>query len=307
MQTSGPSSEPSFNKVLLATDFSSASQAAFQSALGVCTTLQASLSILHVFEYVDVVPQETGGQLLELNSTYEKAKSSLDCLQQVAQRAGVTCEAIMGSGIPSPTILDTITSRKIDLAILGTNALHGFERLIFGSTAETILRKAPCPVMTIGPRVLDAARVVQLEDPIIFVTDFNLTTIDAIRYAAFFCKMTRSPLHCLHVLPRTLEGGSCKHVIPQIMTKALQHVATESGTTIDPPVCAVTYGSEISNAVVDYAKQQNAKLIVLGVRQASMMASHVPAHIAYRIITEALCPVLTMAFASHTVLTPNCL
>ena len=48
----------------------------------------------------------------------------------------------------------------------------------------------------------------------------------------------------------------------------------ESGTTIDPPVCAITYGSEISNAVVDYAKQQKAKLIVLGVRQASMVASH---------------------------------
>jgi nucleotide-binding universal stress UspA family protein len=83
------------------------------------------------------------------------------------------------------------------------------------------------------------------------------------------------------------------------MTEALQRVAIESGTTIDLPVCAITYGSEISNAVVEYAKQQKARLIVLGVRQASMVASHLPAHIAYRIITEAPCPVLTVAFASQ--------
>jgi nucleotide-binding universal stress UspA family protein len=134
---------------------------------------------------------------------------------------------------------------------------------------------------------------------VVFATDFHLKTTYAIRDAAFFYKATGSPLHCLHVLPRTLEGGNRSHVIPQIMTEALQRVAIESGTTIDLPVCAITYGSEISNAVVEYAKQQKARLIVLGVRQASMVASHLPAHIAYRIITEAPCPVLTVAFASQ--------
>jgi nucleotide-binding universal stress UspA family protein len=216
----------------------------------------------------------------------------------------------MGSGIPSVTILETLTSDAIDLAVLGTNALHGFERLVFGSTAEVVLRKASCPVLTVGPQASNARRASQIKSPVVFATDFHLTTTHAICYASAICKVTRSPLHCLHVLPRTLEGGSRRHdVTLQIMTEALKHVANESGTTIDPPVCAITYGSEISNAVVDYARQQKAKLIVLGVRQASIVASHVPAHIAYRIITEASCPVLTMAFASqpHATLAAACL
>ena len=309
MQTSTIDSVPSFNKVLLATDFSAASQAAFQTALDVCTAFQASLSILHVFEYTDAVPPETGGQLLELDSFYESARSSLDRLVQEARRSGVACEAAMGSGIPSVTIRETITSNAIDLAILGTNALHGFERLVFGSTAEVVLRKASCPVLTVGPQASNPPRADQIKSPVVFATDFHLTTTHAICYAAAICKATRSPLHCLHVLPRTLEGGSRRHITLQIMTEALKHVASESGTTIDPPVCAITYGSEISTAVVDYARQQKAKLIVLGVRQASMVTSHVPAHIAYRIITEASCPVLTMAFASqpHTALVAACL
>jgi nucleotide-binding universal stress UspA family protein len=304
MQTS----EPSFNNVLLATDFSAASQAAFQTALGVCTALQASLSILHVFEYANAIPPESGGQLLEFDSFYEEARRSLDGLVQVARRAGIVCHATMGSGIPSLTILETIASKHMDLAVLGTNALHGFERLIFGSTAEAVLRKASCPVLTVGPQVSDDPGAAQPQGPVIFATDFHLTTTQTIRYAASFCRAMDAPLHCLHVLPRTVERGSRSHIIPQIVTEALQHIA-ESDPIAHPPVCAVVYGSEISNAVVDYARQHKAKLIVLGVRQASMRASHLPAHIAFRIITEAPCPVLTLACASEAriTLTAACL
>jgi nucleotide-binding universal stress UspA family protein len=134
---------------------------------------------------------------------------------------------------------------------------------------------------------------------VIFATDFDLTTIQAIRYAACFANLNGSPLHCLHVLPRTLEAGSQSAIVPSIMAEALQQLAAESGVVIAPPTCATTFGSEISYAVVDYAREQHARMIVLGVRQASLLASHLPEHITYRIITEANCPVLTMAFASH--------
>lgn len=289
---------PSFKKILVATDFSASSGAAFQVALNLCNELGANLSVLHVFEYADVVPPEAGGQLLELENTYEKAQHFLNDLLKRAKQVGVTCETFIESGVAPLTILEKAASKNIDLVILGTNAIHGFERLVFGSTAEEVLRKAPCPVLTVGPRVLDAA--VKIEGPVIFATDFNLETIHAIRYAASFGQMTGSSLHCLHVLPRMLESGVQSHVIPQIMTEALEHVATESGTTIKPSICVTTYGSEISNAIVDYARKERAKLIVLGVRQASMVASHVPAHIAYHIITEAPCPVMTVAFPSHS-------
>jgi nucleotide-binding universal stress UspA family protein len=292
-------SVPSFKRVLLATDFSVASQAAFDTALRLCRTLESSLMILHVFEYGNAVPPETAGVLLELNRVYEKAQASLDNLVQAARRAGVTCEATIAGGVAEVAIPEIITSREPDLIVLGTNAPHGFERLVFGSTAEAVLRRASCPVLTVGPQAAGSAKTAGAEGPVVFATDFHLTTTDAIRYAASFCKMMESPLHCLHVLPRTLAGGVRGHIIPEIMTEALQHVANESGTVINPPVCAVAYGTEISNAVVDYARQQKARLIVLGVRRASMMASHVPAHIAYRIITEAPCPVLTVAFATE--------
>lgn len=291
---------PSFRRLLVATDFSPASQAAFRSGLETCVAVGASLVILHVFEYSEAAPPETGGLLLELQSLREQCGKMLEEMRQEAQRAGVPCETILATGIAPSVILDVIPEKEVDLAVLGTNALHGFERLIFGSTAEAVLRKAPCPVLTVGPRVGNCAQAGPPDGPIIFATDFDFTTIHAIRYAACFANLSASPLHCLHVLPRTLEAGSQSEIVPAIMSEALQQLAAESGVVIAPPTCATTFGSEISYAVVDYARQQKAKMIVLGVRQASLLASHVPEHITYRIITEANCPVLTMAFATQS-------
>jgi nucleotide-binding universal stress UspA family protein len=302
MPTSGKLSIPAFERLLIATDFSAASQAAFRTALEVCREMRASLVILHVFEYANIVPPETGGQMLELQSVADRCRNSLEDLRQQAVNAGVDCETALEDGIAEATILDTIAVRKVDLAILGTSALHGFERLVFGSTAESVLRKATCPVMTVGPQAVHPVGAFSPpQGPIIFATDFHTSTISAIRYAAQVSHLTGAPLHCLHVLPRTLEATRGEsQIVPGIMSEALKQVAGESGLVIDPPICATVYGSEISNAVVDYAKKQNARLIVLGVRQASLLASRLPEHIAYRIITEAPCPVLTMAFGSGT-------
>jgi nucleotide-binding universal stress UspA family protein len=298
MQTPATDSMPAFDRLLVATDFSPASEGAFATALDNCNALGASLVVLHVFEYAEPAPPETGGLLLELQALREKCADTLEELRKQAEQRGVACETILETGLAPSIILDVIESKGIDLAVLGTNALHGFERLVFGSTAEAVLRKSPCPVLTVGPRVATRTKTCKADGPIIFATDFDFVTIHAIRYAARFANLDGVPLHCLHVLPRTLEAGSQCEIVPSIMSEALQQVAAESGVVIDPPTCATTFGSEISYAVVDYAREHHARLIVLGVRQASLLASHVPEHITYRIITEANCPVLTMAFCS---------
>ena len=309
MQSSNSDPEPSFSNILLASDFSDASQAAFQTALGVCGMLGAKLTILHVFECAEGFPPDTNGRSLELDKLYAEAQIHLDGLTCITRIAGVSCETVLSGGLAPEVILQTIRWKQIDLVVLGTNALHGFEWLVFGSTAESVLRAASCPVLTVGPLAVNPVKTDQTEGAIIFPTDFDESTMHAIRYASSFCKATSSPLHCLHVLPRALEGSYQSRLVPMIMTEALQQIAAENGIAMDPSVCAITYGSEISNAVVEYARRHKAKLIVLGVRKTSMMTSHFSSHIAHRIITEAPCPVLTktIEFRAQPNLAPTCL
>ena len=285
---------PTFNKVLVATNLTTTSNAAFQAALSICSELKAKLIILYVFEDGYAVSPAVGGRLVEPINAHAEAGQLLDDLVERGRQLGVTCEISTELGIPSLAILNAIASKEIDLAILGTNALHGFERFVSGSTAETVLRKAICPVITVGPRVVDVAS--RIEGPIVFATDLNLTTVQAIRYASSFSQSTGSSLHCLHVLPRTAEGVERSQVVPQIMTEAFQQVLTQSITEINPPICVTAYGNEISSSIVDYAREARAKLIVLGVRRASMIASHGPVRLAYQIITDSPCPVMTIAF-----------
>jgi nucleotide-binding universal stress UspA family protein len=306
MPTPANDTMPTFDRLLVATDFSVASQAACRTAIDTCLALRASLVILHVFRPVEAAvheageqKQEAGAQEAEKKALQDKCRATLEELRNQAVEAGVECEAILGAGNPTATILATIAARKIDLTIMGTSALHGLERIVFDSTTEAVLRKAPCPVLTVGPHASHSEKALQSVGPVLFATDFHFTTIHAIRFAASFSQLTASPLHCLHVMPRTLESCIQCQVVPAIMSEALQQLANESGVVVEAPICATTYGSEVSCAVVDYARQHNAKLIVLGVRKASLEASETHLHIAYRIITEAPCPVLTMAFASQ--------
>ena len=309
MPTSATDTMPTFNRLLVATDFSVASQAACRTAIDTCVALGASLVILHVFKPAatdstkangaQARASNSDGQETEAQSLYEQCRTALDELRQQAVQVNVNCEAILGKGNPTAVILDTIAKKKIDLTIMGTSALHGLERIVFDSTTEAVLRQAPCPVLTVGPRARNPEGALQTLGPVVFATDFHFSTIHAIRYAACFSQLTESPLHCLHVMPRTLEACTQCQDVPTIMNEALQELAAESGVVFEVPICATTYGSEVSCAVVDYARQQKAKLIVLGVRRASLEASQTHLHIAYRIITEAPCPVLTMAFASQ--------
>ena len=292
-----PCDDAAAKKILLATDFSAASTAAFDASLSLCHQVSASLFVLHVFDKASWGPPAACGFLIDCDRAHADAEISVDLLIGAARSAGVACEGTVITGRADDSILDVLHSHSCNLAVLGTRAIRGFERLVFGSTAEAVIRHAERPVLTVGPQASSPPRQNYLGPGVaLFATDFHVSTPEAIRQAALFAKTMNLSLHCLHVLPRGLEHDVPSRQISSVITEALKHLV--AGLDLGPhlPVCAVAYGSEISNTVVDYARSHHARLIVLGVRRASLAASHVPSHIAYRIIAEARCPVLTMAF-----------
>jgi len=282
-----------FRRILVATDFSGASHAALNMALRLSLNFQAHLSLLHVFEYSEAV--SAGGTVEGLNALEELALQRLNHALLEVKESGVKASIVTKTGTAPRAILDAVLTEKIDLVILGTNGFRGLERLAHGSTAEAVLRKSTCPVLTIGPHATQCMTTKPPLGAVVFATDFNRASAPAIGYAASFAHLLEAQLRCLHVLPRMVEGTSQDDVVPAIIKVALHHIANECKAVGQDTVCDIGYGCDVSYAVVDYAKQYDAQLIVLGVRQTSMLASHLPAHIAYRIITEAPCPVLTIA------------
>ncbi len=287
---------PTFSRVLVCTDFSSASNLAVKEAVRLAKATSANLLLLHVLEYevVSAHPEEDRDSSHPLP---QGERQQLTDLLDEVRGNGVTAEAILRDGPAAQVILDMIVDRGVDLAVLGSHGFSGLERMVFGSIAESVIRKSSCPVLTIGPRAVTCrCQDAQHPGPVIFATDFQRPTATAVRYAAALAKLDNAALHCLHVLPLSLENDAEPSVVPHIMMEALRHLAESEPVCTSKPVCATTYGSEVSHAIVDYAKAQAARLIVLGVRRASLLASHLPAHVTYRIIATAPCPVLTVLF-----------
>jgi nucleotide-binding universal stress UspA family protein len=285
-QISGKTSSP-FRRVLFATKCSADYEGALQATFNFCQKNKTGLRILHVSK-ANASPR--GGS----NASTDQSAALI--LRQMKERAiglGLSCTSQLETGDPAEKILQAIEEYQADLLILGTSELRGSKRGAFGPTAEEVMRASSCPIMTVGPVAAGLVPQQAFDGPVVFATDFHSRTRHAVQTAVCYCKGLDLQLHCLHVLPRSLQS-SHDNTLPEILTSALKHLVATSPVAIEKLVCRVTYGSEISNSVVDYSRQQGASSIFLGVRRDSIFSPDDPLPIVFRIITEAPCPVVTI-------------
>lgn len=144
--------------ILHPTDFSEDSAYAFQMACSLARDYGARLVVLHVLEPV-VMPF---GELAVVPPEPEPSEEALrEKLQQLEEAtAKVRVETWLLKGDTVETILDAATDLKADLVVVGTHGRTGLVRLLMGSVAERVLRRAPCPVLVVkSPRArADAGR-----------------------------------------------------------------------------------------------------------------------------------------------------
>ena len=141
-----------FEKILFATDFSESSDHAFDYALSLAKQFNARLIIMHVInEPVDLrgfyVPHISFEKLEK--EIEEGAQKMMDkfCRTRITDYSNF--ESVIVAGIPYEEILKKATDESVSLLVLGTAGRSGIDHLLFGSTAERVVRKAACPVMTV--------------------------------------------------------------------------------------------------------------------------------------------------------------
>jgi nucleotide-binding universal stress UspA family protein len=291
-----------FARVLVCTDFSAASHAALEEAVKICNVTKAKLTILHVREY-GPLPVASDEGIEYVAQLMRKPDQNLQAVTASVRDLGVDAEGVVVNGNFKQVILEEIKKRKIDLAVIGTQGAKGLERLIFGSTAESVFRNATCPILTVGPRLRKPSRDVNLR-PIVFATDFQEPAVQAANCAVALANMHHAPLHCVHVLPTIMGNQSENPAVLSIMTKGLRELTHDASMCEIAPVFRVLYGREVSHPVVEYAREHDAQTIVLGVRRKMRVVSHLPPQITYRIMMDASCPVMTISCDVSTATLP---
>ena len=138
-----------FKTILVATDFSDASELALEYARVLAQRFGAGLRVLHVVE----TPVPLGSELYipEAMSVTERAVQEGQHHLAVTL-AGVTGDDVIGQvlvGTAAKKIVEYAADHDIDLIVMGTHGRSALAHLIMGSVAERVVRTAPCPVLTV--------------------------------------------------------------------------------------------------------------------------------------------------------------
>ena len=144
--------ESNIQKILVPIDFSDYSRSALKYAVNFCKNCKADMFLIYVVEPVIYPPDFSMGQIAipSVNSEWdERARQELDKLAKEQIPSGVAVKTIIKTGKPFVEIIETAGELDVDLIIIATHGRSGVEHILFGSTAEKVVRKAPCPVLTL--------------------------------------------------------------------------------------------------------------------------------------------------------------
>ena len=140
-------------RVLVATDFSPASNAAVAYAFDLAARLGASVHLLHVIEEWALTVTYLKALDIELPGLRERvideANATLRALAASMAGGSTSATTEVREGRPSEVIIEVAGSREADLIVVGTHGRSGVAHAVLGSVAERVVRTAPCPVLTV--------------------------------------------------------------------------------------------------------------------------------------------------------------
>jgi len=139
-------------KVLVPTDFSESARHALTYGTSFAREYEAELTLLHVVENLTVgyasdlfpVPMQ---EVFHEISGY--AKTELAKLGALARERKVSVVEQVVQGKPSAEIIRYARETEVDMIVLGTHGKGMLDQALFGSTTERVVRRAPCPVLTV--------------------------------------------------------------------------------------------------------------------------------------------------------------
>ncbi|MDH4083592.1 MAG: universal stress protein [Nitrospira sp.] len=291
-------------RLLLATDGSQGSAVAEDYAFALAQSWGASLSVMNVLECPPGLDPENPVNQLYLTELMKQATSELVALKARAVDRGISVHTRIATGIPSEEVLSVATGEDPDLIVVGTRGKTGLAHVLLGSTAERIIRGAPCPVLAAraerqGREPVEKSR----RDPaglerILVPVDFSDCSLDALEYAALVAQRSKASLKLLHVLEPisygldfTLPHRAKRESIKAGHTKRLSDLVSRLATAGVPSELLIMGGLP-TDSILDAARTQPADLIVMGTHGRRGLSHALFGSIAESVLRKSSCPVL---------------
>ncbi|MGA8153244.1 MAG: universal stress protein [Terriglobales bacterium] len=291
MPAASVTSRITLRNILFATDFSDVSKAALPYAMDLARLYDGKIVVAHVVPHEAYLSVPLEPLPIDLDLMWNREKQELADFTSRGSFGSVPHEDVLQRGDLWEVIADIIETRHIDLVVTGTRGRSGLKKMVLGSTAERIYRKAHCPVLTIGPEAAETRRAGWELKRILFATDFSETSLHALPFALSLAEENQANLIFLNVAPLT----------PYLYKEAVEASTRRKLEVLMPaePWCSAEFVVSFefpAQGILQVAGERNADLIVMGVKKpvAAGLTSHLPWSIASDVVGAASCPVLTV-------------
>ena len=283
--------------ILFLTDFSEPSREALPFAVAIAREFGATVQALHILipsPYVYTAPETT---IAAIEAEEENALEEMKRVE--AELTGVPHQTtVVRGGSVWPALQEALHECGADMIVLGTHGRTGMQKLLLGSVAEEIFRRSPVPVLTIGPCAGHGIHNAAHFHRILFATDFTPESLAATPYAISFAQENQARLTLLHVIRD--HDVETKHPTSGLAAseavQRLEELVPKDAELWCRPEAVVEHG-EPAARIIEAAKERDADLIVMGVRnEAGRLgaAIHLERAVAHKVVAHVTCPVLTV-------------
>ena len=299
-------------RILCPVDFSDYSRRALDHAIAIARWYKSTITVLHVFSAGRVAAVGMGPMVLEpivvTPADRDQLLADLNAFAEGESAPGVTIDAAVREGNAAVEVLEYASSMNADLLVIGTHGRSGFERLLLGSVAERVLRKARCPVMTVPRRLPDAVP----SGPVIYErilcpVDFSAPSLRALKYATALAREARGALTVLHVVASDFEQPTATEYDGEMtiadflkgredaLQQRLREVVADAPESVRVELL-MTHGKPWRE-VLRVAGERHSDLIVMGVHGRGAADLLFFGSTTQHVVRDASCPVLTLRHA----------
>ncbi len=280
--------------ILVATDFSPISNRALDYAISLARRYNSHIYLTHVISgevYPLAAPEVTVGMV---ETQRRAAQNKIQEMLFSGKLNDVPYDVLIQEGVLWPAIEKVVEKQNVDLVVLGTHGIGAVQKLVIGSGAEQIFRQCPCPVLTVGPGVDGGVCPEVVFKHILFPCDFGLGCEREAAYAFSIGQEHGATVTLLHVVHHLAdysdEGMTLKREAVRCQLQELVPRGAEVWCNTEFRLAVGDPAAEILRC----ARETGTDLIVMGAKARTGLAGHVPGTTAYKVVSKAHCPVLTV-------------
>ncbi len=284
---------PQLQRILVATDFSDGARAALDCGMGIAKRFESNVYLVHVIPagVLHYVSPERSEEVIRQAKSYA-AQEMLRLVKESGCEGLVHPEILCGGGV-WPLLQEFVKTQAIDLLVLGTHGRTRAQKQLLGPIAEEIFRLANCPLLTVGSQPGKSAMGRPEAQRILYATNFKPHAERAAPFAHSLEREHHAQLTVLHVVEEpqaSATGGQA--IVSEFMIKRMRKGLPRECVGGCKPEFQVRFG-EAGEQILQAARELQSDLIILGLRAGKYATGELPSAVAYKLVCQAPCPVLT--------------